>query len=49
MILRAVDADEPPLHLPLGPVAYGIAEKKLVSFKRDMDAWRETAIATDFA
>ena len=48
VILRAVDADEPPLHLPLGLVAYGIAEKKLVSFKRDMDAWRETAIATDF-
>ena len=48
VILQAVDAAEPPLHLPLGPVAYGVAEKKLAAFKRDMDAWRETAIATDF-
>jgi hypothetical protein len=30
-------------------VAYGIAEKKLAAFKRDMDAWRETAVATDFS
>ena len=49
VILKAVDADEPPLHLPLGPVAYQIAEKKLASFKRDMEAWRETAVATDFS
>ena len=49
VILKAVDAEQPPLHLPLGPVAYGIAEKKLAAFKHDMDAWRGVAIATDFA
>ena len=49
VILKAVDAAEPPLHLPLGPIAYNLAEKKMAAFKADMDAWRETAIATDFS
>lgn len=48
VILRAVDAEEPPLHLPLGPVAYEIAERKLAAFRKDMDAWRDIAIRTDF-
>ncbi|MBB4004613.1 oxidoreductase [Aurantimonas endophytica] len=48
VILQAVDAEEPPLHLPLGPVAYAIAERKLRAFKADMDAWRDIAIHTDF-
>lgn len=48
VILQAVDAQDPPLHLPLGPVAYAIAEKKLASFQKDIDAWRAVAIATDF-
>ena len=49
VILQAVDAETPPLHLPLGPIAYSIAEKKVAAFKKDMKAWRETAIATDFS
>ena len=49
VILKAVDAATPPLHLPLGPVAYSIAEKKLASFRADLDAWRDTALATDFS
>ena len=49
VILKAVDAEAPPLHLPLGPVAYGLAEKKMAAFKADMDAWREMAVATDFS
>jgi len=48
VILQAVDAEEPPLHLPLGPVAYAIAERKLAAFAQDMDAWRDIAIRTDF-
>ncbi len=28
VILKAVDAEAPPLHLPLGPVAYGLAERR---------------------
>ena len=48
VILRAVDADDTPLHLPLGPAAHSIAERKLASFRRDIDAWRDITIATDF-
>ena len=48
MILEAVDADDAPLHLRLGPAAHAIAERKLAAFRSDIDAWREITIATDF-
>lgn len=48
VILRAVDSDAPPLHLPLGPVAHGVVERKLASLREDIDAWRGVSIATDF-
>lgn len=48
MILRAVDADNAPLHLPLGPIAHAIAERKLTSFRSDIDAWRAITNDTDF-
>ena len=48
VILKAVDADDAPLHLPLGPVAHAIAERKLSAFRSDIDAWRDLSIATDF-
>jgi NAD(P)-dependent dehydrogenase (short-subunit alcohol dehydrogenase family) len=48
VILQAVDADDAPLHLPLGPVAHAIAERKLAAFRSDIDAWRAVSIATDF-
>lgn len=48
VILRAVDSAHPPLHLPIGPAAHAVAERKLVSFQRDVDQWREISIATDF-
>ncbi|MET3710847.1 NAD(P)-dependent dehydrogenase (short-subunit alcohol dehydrogenase family) [Sphingomonas trueperi] len=48
VILRAVDAKDAPLHLPLGPAAHAIAERKLAAFRRDIDAWRDVTIATDF-
>lgn len=48
VILQAVDADEPPLHLPLGPVAHAIAERKLAAFRKDIDTWRDVSIDTDF-
>lgn len=48
VMLSAIDAEVPPLHLPLGPIAYGIAERKIAAFQKDMQQWRETAIATDF-
>ena len=48
VILQAVDAEVAPLHLPLGPAAHAIAERKLAAFRRDIDAWRDITIATDF-
>lgn len=48
VILRAVDSDAPPLHLPLGPVAHGVVDRKLASLREDVDAWRRISIATDF-
>lgn len=48
VILQAIDAEQPPLHLPLGPVAYEVAERKLAAFRKDMDAWRDAAINTEF-
>jgi len=48
VILQAVDADDAPLHLPLGLAAHMIAERKLAAFRRDIDAWRNITIATDF-
>jgi len=48
VILQAVDADDSPLHLPLGPAAHAIAERKLADFRKDLDAWRDITIATDF-
>jgi len=48
VMLQAVDAEHPPLHLPLGPVAHRIANRKLESFRADVAAWRDISIATDF-
>jgi NAD(P)-dependent dehydrogenase (short-subunit alcohol dehydrogenase family) len=48
VMLRAIDAEHPPLHLPLGPAAHRIAERKLESFHADIAAWRDISIATDF-
>jgi NAD(P)-dependent dehydrogenase (short-subunit alcohol dehydrogenase family) len=48
VMIRAIDADDPPLHLPIGPRAHSLAEFKLETFRRDIDAWREVSIATDF-
>lgn len=47
-MLRAVDSEDPPLHLPLGPSAHRIAERKLQAFHADIAAWRDISIATDF-
>jgi NAD(P)-dependent dehydrogenase (short-subunit alcohol dehydrogenase family) len=48
VILKAVDAEKPPLHLPLGPRCYSLARTKLANFAADMDAWAPQAVATDF-
>ncbi|GGC50632.1 oxidoreductase [Chelatococcus reniformis] len=48
VMLQAIDAEHPPLHLPLGPIAHRIAERKLESFRADIAAWRDISVATDF-
>lgn len=48
VILKAIDSDHPPLHLPLGPRAYALARTKIADFTRDIDAWETEAIATDY-
>ena len=48
VMLQAVDAQHPPLHLPIGPRAHAMAERKLDAFRADMAAWRDISIPTDF-
>lgn len=48
VMLLAIEAEHPPLHLPLGPVAHRIVERKLESLRADTAAWRDISIATDF-
>lgn len=48
VILKAVDASEPPLHLPLGEAAYAGARAKFAAFTKTMDAWEADAKATGF-
>ena len=48
VILKAIDAQEPPLHLPLGTRAYSIIRAKLAAFGASMDDWEAVAAATDF-
>jgi NAD(P)-dependent dehydrogenase (short-subunit alcohol dehydrogenase family) len=49
VILKAVDSDKPPLHLPLGARAYALARTKIAEFTQDIDAWETVAKATDYA
>ena len=47
-IIRAVTAEQPPLHLLLGKLAYERANAKLDVMKQEFAAWREVTFATDF-
>jgi NAD(P)-dependent dehydrogenase (short-subunit alcohol dehydrogenase family) len=48
VIIQAVESGAPPLRLPLGSDCYARIDDKLSRLKRDMDAWREVASATQF-
>jgi NAD(P)-dependent dehydrogenase (short-subunit alcohol dehydrogenase family) len=48
VILKAVDSEKPPLHLPLGARAYALARTKIAEFTQDLDAWEAVAKATDY-
>ena len=47
-IVKAVDAEHPPLRLLLGVAALTGARAKLEELKEDFDAWEETTIGADF-
>ncbi len=47
-IIKAVESDDPPLHLVLGKPALDLAYKKLEAVKKDLDAWKDTSIGADF-
>jgi NAD(P)-dependent dehydrogenase (short-subunit alcohol dehydrogenase family) len=47
-MISAVEADEPPLRLPLGDDALGMVREKLDSVKRETDAWETTIVETSF-
>ncbi|MEY2606580.1 MAG: hypothetical protein QOH31_4402 [Verrucomicrobiota bacterium] len=46
--MAAVEAVDPPLHLPLGKNARERIEAKFENFRREIDAWREKIDGTDF-
>ena len=48
VILKAVDAEKPPLHLPLGQDAYKNTRAKLTALQETMNAWEADATATGF-
>jgi NAD(P)-dependent dehydrogenase (short-subunit alcohol dehydrogenase family) len=48
VILKAVDSEKPPLHMPLGARAYALARTKIAEFTQDIDSWEAVAKATDY-
>ena len=46
-MLLAIEADRPPLRLPLGAAAVENVYKKFDKVERDVEAWKEVAINTD--
>ena len=47
-IVKAVEAEDPPLRLLLGAAAMKGARAKLEELKKDFDAWEETTVNADF-
>ena len=47
-IVRAVESENPPLHLLLGAAALKGARNKLEVLKKDFDTWEDTTTGADF-
>jgi NAD(P)-dependent dehydrogenase (short-subunit alcohol dehydrogenase family) len=47
-ILKAVSAENPPLHLALGEDALGVMRKKIASLQQDIAAWEATSASAAF-
>ena len=48
-IMQAVEANEPPLHLVLGPDAFERVRAKQERFATEAERWKDVSIGTDFA
>jgi hypothetical protein len=48
VILKAVDTQEPPLHMPVGARAYALARTKIAEFSQDINSWEAMANAADY-
>lgn len=48
LIITAVAAAEPPLHLFAGTIANELAEAKIAGVRKDLEAWGDASAATDF-
>ncbi len=48
VVLRAIDADDPPLHLPLGQPAHTAIHAKVSALLKSMEVWQADSTATDF-
>jgi NAD(P)-dependent dehydrogenase (short-subunit alcohol dehydrogenase family) len=46
-MLKAIDSQNPPLRLLLGPDAYEQVQKKLEQLQTDVETWKETTFGTD--
>ncbi|OZI63014.1 SDR family oxidoreductase [Bordetella genomosp. 11] len=49
LIIQAASVETPPLHLFAGRIANDLAAEKAKAVARDLDAWRGSSEATDFA
>lgn len=47
-VIKAVESDNPPLHLLLGKAALNGANLKLEMLREQIDAWAETTVGADF-
>ncbi|MEM6790740.1 MAG: oxidoreductase [Myxococcota bacterium] len=47
-IATLLEADEPPMHLALGPDALGVMRKKLGELENDLNAWETVSASTAF-
>lgn len=47
-ILKALEADNPPLHLVLGLIALETARTKIEKLSMELDAWEDTSLSADF-
>lgn len=48
VIIEVVNADAPPLHLPLGKPAFAAIKSKLDAVKKELSSWEEVASKTSF-